>query len=70
VRDAGNSYLTAEGVDADSESPIQDKADYQIVRPGFAIPFAYYEAQIKDTGIDLLIKDTHCCPVNFHSTAI
>jgi hypothetical protein len=37
---------------------LKDKADYQIVRPGFAIPFAYYDAHIKETGIDLFIKDT------------
>ena len=37
---------------------LEGKADYQIVRPGFAIPFAYYDAHIKETGIDLLIKDT------------
>jgi hypothetical protein len=37
---------------------LKDKTDYQIVRPGFAIPFAYYDAHIKDTGIDLSIKDT------------
>ena len=37
---------------------LKDKADYPIVRPGFAIPFAYYAAHIKETGIDLLIKDT------------
>jgi hypothetical protein len=37
---------------------LKDKADYQIVRPGFAIPFAYYDAHIKVTGIDLSIKDT------------
>jgi hypothetical protein len=37
---------------------LKDKADYPIVRPGFAIPFAYYDAHIKETGIDLLIKDT------------
>ena len=37
---------------------LKDKAGYQIVRPGFAIPFAYYDAHVKETGIDLLIKDT------------
>jgi len=37
---------------------LKDKTDYQIVRPGFAIPFAYYDAHIGDTGIDLSIKDT------------
>ena len=37
---------------------LEGKADYQIVRPGFAIPFAYYDAHIKETGIDLLIRET------------
>ncbi|MGB7451418.1 MAG: PEP/pyruvate-binding domain-containing protein [Lysobacterales bacterium] len=37
---------------------LKDKADYQIVRSGFAIPFAYYDAHIKDTGIDVSINDT------------
>ena len=37
---------------------LKDKADYQIVRPGFAIPFAYYAAHIEDTGFDLLIEET------------
>jgi hypothetical protein len=43
---------------AEIHNLLKDKADYQIVRPGFAIPFAYYDAHIKETGIDLLIKDT------------
>jgi len=37
---------------------LKNKTDYQVVRPGFAIPFAYYAAHIKDTGIDLSIKNT------------
>ena len=37
---------------------LKDKADYPIVRPGFAIPFAYYSEHIRETGIDLLIKET------------
>jgi len=37
---------------------LKDKADYQIVRSGFAIPFAYYAAHIKDTGFDVLITET------------
>ena len=43
---------------AEIHNVLKDKADYQIVRPGFAIPFAYYAAHIKETGIDLSIKDT------------
>jgi hypothetical protein len=37
---------------------LKDKADYPIVRPGFAIPFAYYSEHIKESGIDLLIRKT------------
>jgi phosphoenolpyruvate synthase/pyruvate phosphate dikinase len=37
---------------------LKDKADYPIVRPGFAIPFAYYAEHIKESGIDLLIRET------------
>jgi hypothetical protein len=37
---------------------LKDKTDYLVARPGFAIPFAYYDAHIKATGIDLLITDT------------
>jgi hypothetical protein len=36
VRDAGNSYLTAEGVDADPESPIDHLLGNSITRNGFA----------------------------------
>ena len=43
---------------AEMYNVLKDKADYQIVQPGFAIPFAYYAAHIKDTGIDVSIKNT------------
>jgi len=43
---------------AEMYSVLKDKTDYQIVQAGFAIPFAYYDAHIKDTGIDLSIQNT------------
>jgi phosphoenolpyruvate synthase/pyruvate phosphate dikinase len=43
---------------AEMYNVLKNKTGYQIVQPGFAIPFAYYDAHIKDTGIDLSIKNT------------
>ncbi len=43
---------------AEMYNVLKHKVDYQIVQPGFAIPFAFYDAHIKNTGIDLSIHNT------------